>query len=109
MRAATPPLPPGPFDVVYADPPGPYDFSMGEAKSVDAHYPTLPLEEICTLAVRAISAERSVPFLWVPGPKLRDGLAVVGAGDTTPGLTSCGTSRTRAEAGGPGHGTRISS
>ena len=31
MRAATAPLPPGPFDVVYVDPPCPYDFSIGEA------------------------------------------------------------------------------
>ncbi len=79
MRAATPSLPPGPFDVVYADPPWRYDWSIGEVKSVDAHYPTMSLEEICTLPIRQIAAPRSVLFLWVPGPKNREAFLVIDA------------------------------
>lgn len=78
MTAALP-LPAGPFDVIYADPPWRYDWSNGKRKSVDAHYPTLSLEEICALPVRAVTAHRAVLFLWVTGPKLRDAFPVMDA------------------------------
>ena len=71
-----PPLPRGPFDVVYADPPwqlgnpdGPY--------APENHYPTLPLAEIKALAVPA--AEDALLFLWAVNCLLPEALEVMAA------------------------------
>lgn len=67
-------LPRGNYDVIYADPPWKYDFSKSDSRSIEAHYPTMTLEEICNLKIP--SAKDSVLFLWATMPKIRESLKV---------------------------------
>jgi ParB-like chromosome segregation protein Spo0J len=58
---ASAPLPEGPFELIYADPP----WQLGNPDGPQApenHYPTMPTAEICALPVPA--AENGVLFLW---------------------------------------------
>jgi N6-adenosine-specific RNA methylase IME4 len=70
----SPPLPTGPFELIYADPPwqlgnpdGPY--------APESHYPTLPLDQIKALEVPA--ADDAVLFLWAVSALLPQALAVI--------------------------------
>jgi hypothetical protein len=56
-----PPLPAGPFQLVYADPPWQLGNPDG-AHAPENHYPCLPLEQIKHLAVPA--AEDACLYLW---------------------------------------------
>jgi len=67
----------GKFDIIYADPPWEYNFSVSDSRAIESHYPTMKLDEICKLKIPA--AENAVLFLWVPQPKLREGLKVIDA------------------------------
>lgn len=73
------PLPHGPFDLVYADPPWKHDFSPTNNRSVENHYSTMGADEIAALPVAGISSENSVLFLWAPSPNLLDALRVMDA------------------------------
>jgi N6-adenosine-specific RNA methylase IME4 len=74
-HAEPPQLPEGQFDVLYADPPWLFDFSLeGDPQ---AHYPTMPVKDICALQVPV--TENAILFLWVPNAKLPDGLRVMSA------------------------------
>ncbi|HEX9415836.1 MAG TPA: MT-A70 family methyltransferase [Gaiellaceae bacterium] len=73
---APPPLPEGPFALIYADPP----WQLGHPDSPHApenHYPTLPLAEIRALKVPA--AEDAVLFLWAVSSLLPETLEVMRA------------------------------
>ncbi len=72
-----PPLPEKQFSVIYADPPWRYEFSQSEARSIEAHYPTMSLEEICALPIPA--TKDAVLFLWAPPPKLKEAMQVIDA------------------------------
>jgi len=70
------PLPLGPFELIYADPP----WQLGGAHSDRApenHYPTQPLAEIEGLAVPA--ADDAILFLWAVSSLLPEALAVMEA------------------------------
>ena len=70
------------FDVIYADPPWKYDFSKSKSRAIENHYPTMALNEICDLFKRdnpCQIADDAVLFLWVPAPKLPEGLEVMRA------------------------------
>jgi N6-adenosine-specific RNA methylase IME4 len=72
----TPPLPNGPFELIYADPP----WQLGNPDSPDApdnHYPTMSLEEIKALEIP--SAESALLFLWAVNSKLPEALEVMAA------------------------------
>jgi Transcriptional activator, adenine-specific DNA methyltransferase len=77
QQLESPPLPEGKFDVIYADPPWEYEFSLTENREVENHYPTMTLEELKQLQIP--SADNAVLFLWVPPPKLPEGLEVMRA------------------------------
>jgi N6-adenosine-specific RNA methylase IME4/ParB-like chromosome segregation protein Spo0J len=71
-----PPLPPGRFDLIYADPP----WQLGEAESDFApenHYPTLDLEAIKALPVPA--ADHAIVYLWAPSSLLKEAIEVIEA------------------------------
>jgi len=70
-------IPEGEFDVIYADPPWQYEFSPDFARSIEAHYPTMSLEEICNLKIPAASS--SILFLWATNPKLEEAFQVIHA------------------------------
>ena len=72
-------LPPGKFQVIYADPPWKYDFATSESRSIEAHYPSMDLDEIKALDIRTRCNDDAVLFLWATPPKLREALAVMHA------------------------------
>ena len=74
-KVETPELPTGKFNVIYADPPWKYDFSVDTARSIEAHYPSMELEEICNLDIP--DTENAILFLWATAPKLREALDVI--------------------------------
>ena len=78
-RKNTPPIPPpsGAYNVIYADPPWEYEFSMSDRGHPKKFYGTMTLEEICEFKVP--SSEDSVLFLWTTNPKLKDALQVMSA------------------------------
>ena len=65
------PLPEGPFDVIYADPPWRHDLNM-----MVIPYNTLATDEIASLDVAAVAADDCVLFLWAVSPMLRQALDV---------------------------------
>ncbi len=71
----TKPLPEGLYEVIFADPPWKYDFSVDKSDEIEVHYPTMDLEDIKNIKVPA--TDSSVLFLWVTAPKLLEGLEVL--------------------------------
>jgi N6-adenosine-specific RNA methylase IME4 len=80
QRAVYPPLPAGPYRVLYADPPWQYYSTdphyHGHARD---HYPTLSIAAICALPVKRLVAPSAVLFLWVTAPLLVEALPVMKA------------------------------
>jgi N6-adenosine-specific RNA methylase IME4 len=58
------------FPVIYADPPWRYEFpKMGDTdRSIENHYPTMSLDEICALPVGDLATPDAVLFLWITVP-----------------------------------------
>lgn len=83
--APNPISPNGKFSVILADPPWRYEFSETESRSIEAHYATLSLEEICNYRdgngtpVQEKFADDAVLFLWATQPKIREALQVIEA------------------------------
>jgi N6-adenosine-specific RNA methylase IME4 len=70
------PLPDGKYQVIYADPPWPYE-EHGVSVSqnygnVERHYQDMTIEEIKQLPVKDLALENSVLFIWVTSPKLNE-------------------------------------
>jgi N6-adenosine-specific RNA methylase IME4 len=73
---AAPPLPAGPFELIYADPPWQIGNANGE-HAPENHYPTLPIHEIATLPIPA--APNAILFLWAVNCRLPQALEVMRA------------------------------
>jgi N6-adenosine-specific RNA methylase IME4 len=73
----TPDMPKGVFNVVLADPPWEYDFSKSDSRAIENQYPTMETDKICEL--QPPFADNAILFLWVPAPKVREGLRVMSA------------------------------
>ena len=43
------------------------------------HYPVMPIEDICSIPVKDITADNSILFMWATFPLLQEGLDVVKA------------------------------
>jgi N6-adenosine-specific RNA methylase IME4/ParB-like chromosome segregation protein Spo0J len=71
------PLPEGPFELIYADPPWRLPGSPDSSRAVENHYPTMPLDEIA--AMRVPAAEDAVLYLWAVPSMLPEALAVMRA------------------------------
>jgi N6-adenosine-specific RNA methylase IME4 len=66
------------WPVIYADPP--WRFESGDSdRSIENHYPTMSIDEICALGVAAIATPDAVLFLWATIPHLELALRVVNA------------------------------
>jgi N6-adenosine-specific RNA methylase IME4 len=74
-KRKAPELPKDKYNVILADPPWEYGFAVSNSRRVENKYPTMKLEDICSLKIPA--ADDSILFLWVPSPKLPDGLCVL--------------------------------
>jgi len=73
------PLPTGPFEIVYADPPWDYkgrkQFGFAGDVGEDTggainQYPTVPLETLKALPVSEIVSDNALLFMWVTGPMM---------------------------------------
>lgn len=73
--------PTGKYRVVYADPPWQYDNRNPPGRFVEQgdYYPTLTIEQICTLPVPEIALNDAVLFLWVTSPVLEQSFDVIRA------------------------------
>lgn len=67
------------YEIIYADPPWPYNESGSNAKVKDRHYPMMQLQDICNLPVKALQADQCILFLWVTGPRLPMAFEVIDA------------------------------
>lgn len=81
------PLPEGPFDVIYADPPWNYrgQVQHGGAdkpftSSASCFYETIEIEDLFTLPVKELrNPQQCILFMWATGPCLEDALALMKA------------------------------
>ena len=71
--------PAGRYPVIYADPPWRYEHPPigSSSRSIENHYPTMSLEEICALPVSEIAADDAVLLLWATAPKLAECFQVI--------------------------------
>ncbi len=65
------------YQIIYADCPWRYSFSKSGSRQIENQYPTMTVEEICSLVVP--SADDSVAYLWATAPKLIEALSVMRA------------------------------
>ena len=74
-------LPPGPFDLIYADPPLGFATwsARGDSRSPQRKYRCTTLAELAALPIAAIAAPNSILALWCYGPRLIDTLALIPA------------------------------
>jgi N6-adenosine-specific RNA methylase IME4 len=70
VAAITPPLPSGPFDLVYADPPLHFQLYSPKGQNRGPVYETLPGATICRLPVKDIVARNAVLAIWPYDPLL---------------------------------------
>jgi N6-adenosine-specific RNA methylase IME4/ParB-like chromosome segregation protein Spo0J len=73
---ASPPLPEGPFQLIYADPPWQLG-NPGSSYAPENYYPTLPLAEIMQLPAPA--ADDALLYLWAVNSHLPEALEVMAA------------------------------
>ena len=65
IRAEPPPLPSGPFRVIVADVPWPYEVDAKDPSGRGVHpYSTMSLADICALPVRDLAADDAILWLW---------------------------------------------
>lgn len=68
------------YNIIYADPPWQYNKTASKkGRTVETHYTTMPINDICALPVSEIAADDSVLLMWGTFPKLAEGLRVVQA------------------------------
>lgn len=75
-------LPTGdPTPILYADPPWQYENPPmgGSNRSIENHYPTLTLDEICALDIGACATADAVLFMWATAPKCAECFQVLEA------------------------------
>lgn len=80
-RGNTPLLTKRRYPVIYADPPWRYENPPmgGGNRSIENHYPTMTLEEICALPVSEVAADDAILYLWATAPKLIECFEVIKA------------------------------
>ena len=64
--------------MIYADPPWRYT-QKGLQGAAEKHYPTMGIDELCTLPVADLAAPDSVLFLWATFPQLPEALRLIEA------------------------------
>jgi len=69
------------YQIIYADPPWRYENPPmgGSNRSIENHYPTMTLEDICALPVGDLAAEDALLYLWATAPKLAECMQVIEA------------------------------
>ena len=70
-------MPEGQFDVILADPPWKYEYSLSDSRKIENQYPTMELQEIMDMKVP--SSDNSVLLLWATAPKLEEAMKALSA------------------------------
>jgi N6-adenosine-specific RNA methylase IME4 len=75
IRSEPPPLPGnGPYRVIVADPPWPYELARNDPSTRGVHpYPTMHIDEVCALPAATLAGDDCVLWLWVPSMLLANG------------------------------------
>jgi N6-adenosine-specific RNA methylase IME4 len=75
IRAESPPLPGnGPYRVIVADPPWPYELARNDPSTRGVHpYPTMHIDDICAVPAATLAGDDSILWLWVPSMLLANG------------------------------------
>lgn len=63
------------YNIIYADPP--WRYWEGGLKNQSLHYPTMTIDEICSLPIKNIAADDCILFLWCTYPILQEGFKVI--------------------------------
>ncbi len=81
IRAAPPPLPGhGPYRVIIADPPWPYEKRKDDPAHRGTHpYPQMSIEQICELKVAGIAHKDCILWLWTTNHLMREAFTVLDA------------------------------
>jgi len=70
----------GGYNIIYADPPWDYENDQcGAPTRGGITYPTMPIDDICSLPVGDIAHDNCALFLWATWPKLKQALQVIDA------------------------------
>ncbi len=72
-----PPLPPGPFDIVYADPPWTYYGSPIKDAAAAKHYALMSQAALADVPLHDIMSKRAALFLWATGPRLHYAIELI--------------------------------
>lgn len=69
------------YPIIYADPPWRYENPPmgGTNRSIENHYPTMDLADICALPVSELATDDAMLYLWATAPKLAECLRVIEA------------------------------
>lgn len=69
------------YPIIYADPPWRYENPPmgGTNRSIENHYPTMTLEEICAMPVADLATDDAMLYLWATAPKLAECMEVITA------------------------------
>lgn len=79
ISEASKPLPGGQrFPIIYADPATRYVSGFGD-RSIENHYPTMTIEELCALPVDQLALDSAVLFIWTTIPQLRNTMTIIEA------------------------------
>ena len=74
-----PAIPEDRYSLIYADPPWRYDYAETKNREIENQYPTMDLDELCSLPAGELAADDCVLFLWTTSPKLEDSMRVIEA------------------------------
>lgn len=79
LSEASRPLPTGQrFPIILADPATRYVSGFGN-RSIENHYPTMTVEELCALPVNSLALDSAVLFVWTTIPQLRNTMRFIEA------------------------------
>ncbi|MDP3794235.1 MAG: MT-A70 family methyltransferase [Candidatus Uhrbacteria bacterium] len=67
------------YPILYVDPPWRYDYAESDNRVIENQYPTMELEDICSLPVAALATDDCVLFMWATSPKLEESFRVLNA------------------------------
>lgn len=69
------------YPVIYADPPWRYENPPigASSRSIENHYPTMTLAEICAMPVSELATDDAILYLWATAPKLEECFEVIKA------------------------------
>jgi N6-adenosine-specific RNA methylase IME4 len=81
IKKEKPPLPQqGPYRVIVADPPWPYELRKADPSHRATHpYPTMSIKQICALDVGGIAHNDCLLWLWTTNHHMREAFAVMDA------------------------------